>query len=270
MALSTIANVTAPKFIGYPDDMGKPPHVRVPGFAKRLERVRQLLGSDGQPASFDRFAKMFGVSRSAAQQWAEEKYKKYPTIDKLVTIHKLSGVSLDWLVANTGPMKSVRGEFVKIEGEIGAGIWRSFVANQSSDDLTDKYGELPWVRERPFLDHEHFALRVEGDSVNKAILDGSYAICVRYKEVRPEKISGEMVAVQRHQGGTTESTIKILKKEGGSWLLYPYSTNPNFQKPLELIDAKKNKSKNLEFDEEGAEVDIFGLVVGQFSRIGRF
>ena len=134
---------------------------------------------------------------------------------------------------------------IKVGGIISAGVWR----DTSITDL--ELEELPVVQQGDGVDR--YALKVEGDSANLIIPDGSYAICVAYWYARSEIKDGDLVHVERTRGGLVEATIKRVRKANGNWELHPESDNPKHSGPIPY------ESSDID------QVEIKGLVVARYS-----
>lgn len=143
---------------------------------------------------------------------------------------------------------------VKVIGTAAAGLWKEL--SITSDDY---YGmeDIPVVENPRFAGKEQYALLVEGNSINRAIQDGEYAICVAWAELGIEPTTGQYVHVERSRGGLQEVTVKKIQIVGGHVQLWPDSTDTRFQTPLDLSEL-----------EEESEVTIRGLVIGSYRRFG--
>lgn len=75
---------------------------------------------------------------------------------------------------------------------------------------------------------KHYLLKVIGDSMNKRIPDGYYAICVEINGKSPK--IGDIVVVERLKDGgqLVETTIKRLSEQNGRRALVPESYDPKF------------------------------------------
>jgi hypothetical protein len=97
---------------------------------------------------------------------------------------------------------------------------------------------------------------VVGDSIDREIQPGSYAHVVDAVDMGYAPQQGDFVVVERRrdQGRLRERSIKQVEiKRSGRVELWPRSTNPMWNKPLELATS-----------DETAEVHIVGLVIGAY------
>lgn len=139
---------------------------------------------------------------------------------------------------------------VRVVGRAAAGLWKD--VSIIADDYYE-YEHIPVIPSPRYAGHEQYALLVEGNSINRKIRDGEYAICVSWDAVGGEPKDGMYVHVERHRGGLQEATIKRVRIVNGTIQLWPDSDDPRFQDPLDLST-----------DEDGAEVQIRGLVIGTY------
>lgn len=98
-----------------------------------------------------------------------------------------------------------------------------------------------------------YAVLVDGQSVNKRIPDGAYAICARYESYPGGAKHGQLVHVVRERAGLHEHTIKELHFTLNGQVLMPVSTDPKHQKPVKLDTG-----------DDGEIVRIEGVVIGVF------
>jgi SOS-response transcriptional repressor LexA len=143
---------------------------------------------------------------------------------------------------------------VKVIGTAAAGVWKELTI--MSDDY---YGmeTIPVTENVRYAGKEQYALLVEGNSINLAIPDGQYAICVSWSDLGIAPETGQLVHVERSRGGMQEVTIKKIQIVDGKVQLWPDSTDPRFQSPIDLSGG-----------EEESEVTIRGLVIGAYRRFG--
>ncbi len=164
-----------------------------------IRRLRQArgwsqaeLGDRIEPAAhFTTIAKLESNTRGLTTKWIEK-------------LAKALGVS-EGEVTGSAPA----GRKVPLIGQIAAGAWREAIHDPDG-----------WVYAPPGGPNV-FALRPDGDSLNKIIMDGAYVL------VDPdivELVEGKLYAV-RNEGG--EATLKIYRTSPPR--LEPCSTNPIHQ-----------------------------------------
>lgn len=142
---------------------------------------------------------------------------------------------------------------VKVVGTASAGLWKD-VSVIAGEDFVHE--EIPVIESRRYAGYRQYALLVEGPSINRKIPDGRYAICVAWDELGGELKDGQYIHVERNRGGLQEVTIKKVRVINGRVELWPDSTDPRFQTPIELAHP-----------DEDTEVLVRGLVIGDFGHI---
>lgn len=139
---------------------------------------------------------------------------------------------------------------VKVAGTAAAGLWKD--VSIIPDDYY-VHEEIPVIENSRYAGYEQYALLVEGNSINRKIRDGEYAICVAWAAFGGDPKEGQYVHVERNRGGLQEVTIKKVRVVDGRIGLWPDSDDPRFQEALEVSH-----------DDEDTEVRIRGLVIGSF------
>lgn len=159
---------------------------------------------------------------------------------------ELSRKSVDTTVSRTVTLVPVR-------GRVAAGAW------MLHDDFTDEI-DIPALPRRDGL--EQFAFRIEGTSMNAAgLLDGWYAVCVPYWQAREAFTQGDIVVVERRQGGLVERTCKQVQLTPTHYELWPRSTDPRWQEPIRIVRGQTEP-------DDGVEIEIVGLVVWKCAPVG--
>lgn len=144
---------------------------------------------------------------------------------------KAFGVSVEWLITGKGaslpegaiPIKGFAS--LPVLGNVQAGTFIMVDDNQTPmSDLL--HISVPLVE--GFDADKHYLLKVIGDSMNKRIPDGYYAICVEINGKSPK--IGDIVVVERLKDGgqLVETTIKRLSEVNGRRALVPESYDPKF------------------------------------------
>lgn len=168
-----------------------------------------------------------------------------------VSVEELMGsVELKPARGRASSQSEVRAAFVK--GVAAAGAW---VEETTLHDISDYC--VPVVPGR-YAALNQYAFKIVGTSMDAArLFDGDYAICVDYWAARSAPSDGDIVVVERRQGGLTERTCKLIRSIEGGFELWPQSTDPKWQKPIQI-------NRNLEAS-DGIEIEIVSLVVGRYS-----
>lgn len=136
---------------------------------------------------------------------------------------------------------------VTLVAKVSAGAWRE------DEGLDIEGAQVPAVPHVSVPAEAQYAVVVDGQSVNKKIADGAYAICAKFERYPGGPKHGQLVHVIRERAGMREHTIKELHYTSRGQVLMPCSTDPRFQEQLSL-DAS----------EEGSTVHIEGVVIGVF------
>ena len=98
-----------------------------------------------------------------------------------------------------------------------------------------------------------YAVIIDGESVNKKIPDGAFAICAPYDKYPGGPKHGQLVHVVRERAGLHEHTIKELHYTREGMVLMPCSTDPRYQEAVVLSSA-----------EDDTTVRIHGVVIGAY------
>lgn len=141
-----------------------------------------------------------------------------------------------------------------VRGLAAAGLWMEY------DDLSGEAFEPIPIVPTKYTQAEQFAYKIAGPSMDKErIFDGDYVVCVPYWEARAAIQSHDTVVVERRDGAKIERTCKKVEVVNGGFDLCPQSTDPRFQKPIHIPDARSPNTS------DGLEVEIVGLVIGVYS-----
>lgn len=118
----------------------------------------------------------------------------------------------------------------------------------------------PVNRDPRFPKAQQWLELVDGDSINRLINDGEYAIVVSAHDVNYSPRRGDLVVVERRRAGghLRERSIKQIAfgPDEKTVQLWPRSTNPKWNEPLTITDGADNL--------ETLEVEIVGVVIGVY------
>lgn len=145
------------------------------------------------------------------------------------------------------------GEFINhvdsapLVGVVSAGVFLE------SDGLD--FGEItvPLVPRKDIPGSAQYALKVAGESVNKKIPDGAFAICAAFGSYPGGAEHGTLVHVVRERAGLHEHTIKEVRYTKDGAYLMPVSNHPDHQEPIPLGGNDETT------------IRIQGVVIGSFS-----
>lgn len=144
-------------------------------------------------------------------------------------------VTLDWLLKGEGDAPAqvnaeperVQLRPIQVVGYVEAGSWVP-AQEWDAEDLEEI------LVSEDLRDHEAFGLKVRGPSMNERYPDGSVVVVVPLLNFWRELENGDDVICQCHEHDLIESTIKELSiDERGAWL-WPRSTDPAHQMPIQI------------------------------------
>jgi SOS-response transcriptional repressor LexA len=186
---------------------------------RQIREGRKRLG-----LSQEAFGKLFGVTRTAVQQW-ETEGGTAPNRTKQPEVAVALGLTVAQLIGgddNVSAGPEVRGT-VPLLSAVQAGSYKMHVDNfHPGDD-----GEERVTSTVPVQRHT-FALRVSGDSMEPDFLAGAILIVEPDMEAQP----GDYVIAKNED---EETTFKQLVKDDGDWYLKP--VNPRY--PMKLLGRGK-------------------------------
>lgn len=136
---------------------------------------------------------------------------------------------------------------VGIVGEVRAGAFAEIPAEEPTPT------EFVPVQLPDYTRAQLYALTVRGRSMDKDYPDGSVVVICPAHEAGIR--ANDHVVVRRWRGGLAETTLKEVVVENGAVVLWPRSTDPEFQTPIRLETVRDA--------DEGPE--IIGVVVGSFT-----
>lgn len=195
----------------------------------RQARMRQRL-------SQAEVGKALDVSRAAVAQWEAG---KGITDDNLMRLAEVLCDDYDRLKSGESK-RSIKVAHVPLRGRIAGGVWRAVT------DISEAEVEyVPVAPDRRFPLDAQYALRVEGQSVDKVAPHGAIIHCLDLISGGVAPQDGDLVVVERRdRAGNIETTVKRLRN--GS--LMPESADPRFSEPIPYKTA-------------GAEVEIKAIVL---------
>jgi transcriptional regulator with XRE-family HTH domain len=211
------------------------------------DRLRQLRIKRGFSTAADA-AKAFG--------WNEHTYKSHENglrgikLDAARKYATAYGSSAAYILTGTGKGDSPSVNSVNhlaVVARVSAGTFRY------DEPVADGGFLVPFVPRGDIPASAQYAVIIDGPSVNKRIPDGAFAICAMYDSVPGGAQHGSLVHVVRERAGLHEHTIKELRYSRDGMQLFPVSTDPRFQEPVELSSG-----------DDGEIVRIQGVVIGVF------
>lgn len=219
--------------------------------------VRMKALRDSLNESQELFGERFGVGQGTVSRWEQGRIPKRTLWEKIAQVAEKPVAEFFLGVQNASPAQDWGGSdvhevsIIPVRGQAAAGVWLEY------DGLQDEaFSPVPAVLTR-YKRTTQFAYRIAGPSMDKArIFDGDYVICVDYWTVRARPETGDIVVVERRQGQLIERTCKQIVVVKDGFELWPRSSDARFQDPIRI--AAQHDS------DDGIEVEVVGLVIGQF------
>lgn len=210
-------------------------------------RIKKIMGTDTQDDLGNRLGKKSGAIVS---KWINGHL--LPTTNDIMKLSEIYGVSVDYILFGTESKKQV------IPYSTGTSTTRvtiPYYGDVAAGTFQDTYND-PDVEtiivDKSYLDGsgEYFALKVNGDSMNKVIVDGSHIIVLRFEDDGHKIINGDILLVR----WGNEYTIKRVRKIENKIRLEPDS----------YIDGFTIQEFTLD---EDIDVQIIGKVVYSFVKL---
>lgn len=133
--------------------------------ARKIRDLRNSLGKEGKPLPGEEFAELVGTTQATVSRWEQDKAR--PKDDYLLALARLANQSLPEFLYG-------RDVGVPLISWVSAG--RLHEAQQIDEQLTD---DIERIAVSGLGSGDYFALRVDGDSVNRIAPDGSTIIVDR-------------------------------------------------------------------------------------------
>ena len=211
------------------------------------KRMRLTRLGKTPPLSQSDLARAVGCTPQAIQAIEAGATKRQRLLNEIAAA---LGTTPEWLV--TGKGEPVAGKQFSVatalvRGMVAAGVWQ-----EDTSQVTD-ITNVPASPEPRYSRFEQIAFRVVGNSMNRVVRDGEYAICIDMDENPMALRSGDVVVVERHRAGEYERTIKEYRDGTNGPELWPQSTDPTHQQPIQVGAP-----------EDGTAVRIVGFVVGYY------
>lgn len=216
--------------------------------SRRIREIRKRLGENQAE-----FAVRLGVSQSTISKW--EAGTHIPETTYIIALADIGGYEVGELIDydDHSFRTSDWGVMATVIGNVQAGEWVEAI-----EWAPDQQFQVQLPTPRHWSGDTVQGFVVKGSSMDLIYPEGSivFAIPTIANEIQPG--AGDRVVVQRvDKNGLFEVTLKELKlgRDGKLWL-WPRSTDPNFQAPIQLPEPG---------DSQIAEVAITGLVVASFT-----
>jgi SOS-response transcriptional repressor LexA len=232
-------------------------------------RLRELM--QHQQLSHAALSRMAGLGQTAVNDIMSGRNQSpsNKAVEKLATVlgvsvEDLSRRSSDWRATPSDKSRDeriARGsvDAVPLIGIAEAGAWRTV-----SPLPADVHESVSPARSRNYKSFKHFALRVQGDSMNASkppIGDGQIILCVDMADAGLEITDGRVYVVRRTRDGgqSYEMTVKRAFVFRDRIELRPESTNAAHR----AITVKRGMDE----DFDGTRVEAIGLVYGTYASL---
>ena len=139
--------------------------------------------------------------------------KREPSVDILISLAKVFGVTTDYLMGIEDNVIEPKGIKIPVLGSIPAGI-----PIEAIEDIVD-YEE---ITENMAKSGTYFGLRVQGDSMQPTINAGDIVIIRQQEDAENGKICVVMV-------NGYDATLKAIKKEPNGFWVLPHNPNSDFK-----------------------------------------
>ncbi|AGF74116.1 putative prophage repressor [Bartonella australis AUST/NH1] len=172
--------------------------------------------------------------RKLTKEWAEK-----------LALH-LGVKPSDLLFPNEGRASHSIG-MIPVIGRVAASAWMSV---EDMDFGFDDIEYVPCTTEYPI--HFQFALKVDGNCLNKIARNGDQLICLDVIKSGVNVEPNDLVIVERSRfnGQMVERTAKRIRQTTNGFELWPESTEPNHQEPIKVNGVA-----------DGEEIRIIGKVL---------
>lgn len=196
-------------------------------YLSKIKERREKIGM-----SVEEVARKLGVARTTVYRYESAEIEKMPVsvLFDLANILRtnpfyLMGINCDEDITLQNMSEEELEEYERIREKNIVKVYGKIAAGQPIEAIEEVIDEI--VCPYPKLNKTNLiALQVNGDSMNKVIQNGDYAIIRRQEEVE----SGEIAAVLIDR---QDATLKKFYKLPDRVILYPMSTN-DIHQPIEI------------------------------------
>jgi transcriptional regulator with XRE-family HTH domain len=241
-------------------DRLSPDRLATPG--QRIKWARERCG-----LSAAALARRLGLTRAAVSQWSSPKKQSFPS-RHLQQLSEILGVRAEWLITGRGEALRESCDDPKLlpigtplVGVAEAEVWREGAISiealhQAQPAVFQRLSAAEIASLRPF------AIQVRGQSANRSIAPGSYALCVDYRQMRPTgPQTGDLVVVRKSRGSEHKMLIARLHAGDQNWELRYDSLDPHWQRQAGIRLAA-DLSRDLTDD---STIEIIGFVFAVLS-----
>ena len=200
-------------------------------FAENIKRLRLERGMNKT-----QFAKLIGVSDAMIHHW--EKGTNEPRMGRIVDIENKLGVTRSELIGY--------GEEVSPENEVDLNYFGTVSAGNFEDvSIDDGTLKVPRSVFKSIDPEQCFGLKVNGDSMNKVLANGSYIIIHDYRDGDHPQLKNSDILLVRNGGAHTIKRVRLT------------DTKIHFE-PDSYIDEFKTDTYDLDYSED---IEVIGRVI---------
>lgn len=202
-----------------------------------MNRIK-LLREENSFTQLD-LATRLNCSKSIIGLYESETRK--PSMEVLIKLSEIFNCSIDYIlgksdIRNTNISNSKQFYMCPVYGKISAGIpnW--------AEECLEGYLPIDYNLMGIVNPEQHFFLKVNGESMNKVIRNGAYALIRKQDIVNDGEIAAVLV-------NGFEATLKRFSRQGDFIILEPMSTDKSFK--MQIYDKNTN-------------IKILGKYIGKF------
>lgn len=202
-----------------------------------MNRIK-LLREENSFTQLD-LATRLNCSKSVIGLYESETRK--PSMEVLIKLSEIFNCSIDYIlgksdIRNTNISNSKQFYMCPVYGKISAGIpnW--------AEECLEGYLPIDYNLMGIVNPEQHFFLKVNGESMNKVIRNGAYALIRKQDIVNDGEIAAVLV-------NGFEATLKRFSRQGDFIILEPMSTDKSFK--MQIYDKNTN-------------IKILGKYIGKF------
>lgn len=158
-----------------------------------------------------------------------------PKAEKLVALARVLKIDaaelLEGIDLRNEPPQAVRLKKIQVRGAVQAGAWR-----ESVEWPLDDWFSVTVPEDERYPTARVFGLQVRGSSMDRYYPEGTIVLAISFFDVgRPPQPGERVVVLRRSPTGEFEATLKEYETDRqGRHLLWPRSTDPEFQAPIIL------------------------------------
>lgn len=203
-----------------------------------LHRIDQVLEEKGIAAATA--SRLAGKSVTFIRD-LRTKPDVLPGVDSVMALAEALQISPAWLAYGVGDTSfSVKGGAIPLAGAVSGGVWRDVDSlDQDEKPLSPFLPDPRWPADR------QFALRVEGESINRIARDGDLIAVVAIEALDKPPANGALVIVEeaRDDGALIRTTAKRLHARGKLTELHADSDDPRWRDVRLIIEPDTDDAR---------------------------